>query len=63
LSLEGYTTGINSLAVGDFNGDGKQDIITANFLEGRLGQIYGNYVRVLRGQGNGTLDAYRRSDP
>ena len=46
-----YTTGglPYSVAVGDFNGDHKLDLVTANYV--------GNTVSVLVGNGNGTFQA------
>jgi hypothetical protein len=45
--LAGY--GIFSLAVGDFNGDGKQDVVTANILDTRA------EIALLPGQGDGSF--------
>jgi hypothetical protein len=44
-----YPTGVNPVAaaMGDFNGDGKEDVVTANFS--------GNNVSVLLGNGDGTF--------
>ena len=47
----GKGLGPNSLAIGDINGDGKQDVITAN--------TYSGDVSVLVGAGNGTFAAPR----
>ena len=43
------------MAVGDFNGDGKQDIVFAN------GAYPGGVVTVLSGKGNGTFDLPRQT--
>jgi VCBS repeat protein len=42
-------TGPGSVAVGDFNGDGKFDLV--------VGNVFSNTVRVLLGEGNGTFQA------
>jgi hypothetical protein len=44
-----YPTGKNpvSVAMGDFNGDGKEDVVTAN--------SYGNNISILLGNGDGTF--------
>jgi len=46
LNLSGVS-GAQSLAVGDFNGDGKLDLVTAD--------SYANNVSVLLGNGDGTF--------
>jgi hypothetical protein len=50
-----YATGIEpqSVAVADFNGDGKLDLVTANY-----GAYGGNTASVLLGNGNGTFQPY-----
>jgi hypothetical protein len=46
-----YPTGLSpiSIAIGDFNGDGKEDLVTANY--------FGNNISVLLGNGDGTFAA------
>jgi hypothetical protein len=49
-----------SVAVGDFNGDGKQDVVTANFYQGTVrsgAEIIESDVRVLLGNGDDTFQA------
>ena len=46
--------GLWSIAVGDFNGDGKTDVVVANFGAVNLPT---NYVSVLLGNGDGTFQA------
>src|SRR5204863_6341917 len=48
-SPEAAGTNPNSVAVGDFNGDGKQDLATANFAS--------NDVTIMLGDGSGNFNA------
>ncbi len=57
--------GANSIAVGDFNGDGKPDIVTTNFMTTGAppripGFIVDSYVWVYLGNGDGTFQAGTR---
>jgi hypothetical protein len=52
-------SGAYSLSAGDFNGDGKQDLITTIFAFGPPGTNTGSYtgLSILYGNGDGTLNA------
>jgi hypothetical protein len=53
-------SGANSIAVGDFNGDGKPDIVTTNFYESVVRGVADTIesdVRIFLGNGDGTFQA------
>ena len=54
-----YTAGMSprSVAVGDFNGDGRTDLVVANYGSLAGTQLTNSSVSVLSGQGDGTFDA------
>jgi hypothetical protein len=62
IFANGTRLGVNAIAVGDFNGDGKADIVTTNFAyiiptRGIPGGVTESDVRVFLSNGDGTFQA------
>jgi hypothetical protein len=57
--------GAETLAAGDFDGDGRQDLVTAyhGIWDAATAQFVGGYVSVLLGNGDGTFQAARDFAP
>ena len=60
--LYAAATGASSLLAGDFNGDGNQDVITANLNNGDPYPVFTGFS-IFYGKGDGTLNASATQSP